>query len=137
MGSTFGVDLLGDYLIFTNEPKNIHAMLATQFADFEIGERRRENSSDLLGSGIIVADGQSWQVGRSLIRPNFTRKQLADLGLLEKHIERLFDSFPTEGTRFDMQEHIFRFVSSARSCCFVCSILRQVASTFCINPIRR
>ncbi|KND87602.1 Cytochrome P450 [Tolypocladium ophioglossoides CBS 100239] len=112
VGSTFGVDLLGDYLIFTDEPQNVHAMLATQFADFEIGARRRENAADLLGIGIIVAGGPSWKHGWALIRPNFTLKQLTDLGLVERHIQRLFDGFPEDGSSFDLQERIFRLRSS-------------------------
>jgi hypothetical protein len=59
VGSTFGVHLLGEYLIFTDEPQNIRAMLASNFADFEIGARRRKNAADLLGSGINVVGSQS------------------------------------------------------------------------------
>ncbi|KAH6876755.1 cytochrome P450 CYP584G1 [Thelonectria olida] len=108
VGPTFGVDLLGDYLIFTDEPQNIHAMLATKFSDFEIGAHRRNNAADLLGSGIIVSDGPAWKHGRALIRPNFTLKQLTDLRLVERHVQRLFHGFPDDGSSFDMQERIFR-----------------------------
>lgn len=38
---------------FTIEPKNIQAILATQFKDFELGERRNGNFKPLLGHGIV------------------------------------------------------------------------------------
>lgn len=112
VGSTFGVNLMGDYLIFTNEPKNVQAVLVTKFNDFEIGQRRRDNSAELLGIGVFNADGRTWEHGRALVRPNFTRKQVADLGLFEKHVQCLFQALPTDGTAVDIQEWVFRFVSS-------------------------
>lgn len=111
VGSTFGVNLMGDYVIFTNEPKNVQAVLVTKFKDFEIGQRRRDNSAELLGIGVFNADGQTWEHGRALVRPNFTRKQVADLGLFEKHVQRLFEALPNDGTAVDIQEWVFRFVS--------------------------
>nr|P0DUK3.1 RecName: Full=Cytochrome P450 monooxygenase pspC; AltName: Full=Soppiline biosynthesis cluster protein C [Penicillium soppii] len=104
VGSTFGVNLMGDYVIFTNEPKNVQAVLVTKFKDFEIGQRRRDNSAELLGIGVFNADGQTWEHGRALVRPNFTRKQVADLGLFEKHVQRLFEALPKDGTAVDIQE---------------------------------
>ncbi|KAI6777585.1 Cytochrome P450 [Emericellopsis cladophorae] len=91
-----------------NEPDNIHAILATKFADFEIGSRRRDNAAELLGSGIIVADGPSWKHGPALIRPYFARKQLTHLGIVERHIQTLFGAFPDNDSPFDIQERIFR-----------------------------
>lgn len=50
VGPTFGLNVMGDDMIFTNEPRNIQAMLATQFQDFEMGQRRRDNSGRFLGT---------------------------------------------------------------------------------------
>ena len=111
VGPTFGINLMGDNLVFTNEPRNVQAILVTKFPDFEIGQRRRNNSAELLGVGVFNADGQVWEHGRALVRPNFTRKQVADLQLFEKHVRVFVDAIPTDGTPFDIQDWVFRFVS--------------------------
>jgi Cytochrome P450 len=114
-GPTFGVSLMGDDIIFTNEPKNIQAMLVTQFKDFELGERRRANSAQMLGVGVFNADGKTWEHGRALVRPNFTRKQVADLQMFEKHVQSLIRVLPADGSPVDVQGWIFRFVGQVPS----------------------
>lgn len=46
--------------IVTHDPKNIQALLATQFHDFELGARRRNNFRPMLGVGIFTSDGKKW-----------------------------------------------------------------------------
>lgn len=116
VGSTFGVNLMGDDMIFTNEPNNIQALLVTHFSDFEIGERRRAISAQMLGVGIFNADGKTWEHGRALIRPHFTRKQVADLRIFEKHVNLLMKAIPEDGSPVDIQELVFRFVSFSVQC---------------------
>lgn len=108
-GNTFQINLMGQCLVFTNEPQNIQAMLVTKFPDFEIGQRRRDNSAQLLGVGLFNADGQVWEHARATVRPNLTRKQVSDLQLFEKHIRVWMDALPSNGELVDMQEWAFRF----------------------------
>ncbi len=51
--STFQFHLLGQQLYFTTDPKNIQAMLATKFDDYELGPARRNNMIVSLGDGIV------------------------------------------------------------------------------------
>lgn len=51
---------IGTMFYITTDPKNIQALLATQFNDFEIGPMRRGNFFPLLGNGIFTSDGKSW-----------------------------------------------------------------------------
>jgi hypothetical protein len=44
---TYETKILGDQVIFTSDPKNIQAMLATQFRDFELGQVRRGSFAPL------------------------------------------------------------------------------------------
>jgi hypothetical protein len=44
---TYETKILGDQVIFTSDPKNIQAMLATQFKDFELGQVRRGSFAPL------------------------------------------------------------------------------------------
>jgi hypothetical protein len=57
---TFQTNMLGSEILFTVEPKNIQAMLATQFSDFCLGQPRRGNFFPLLGNGIFTQDGKEW-----------------------------------------------------------------------------
>lgn len=44
-----------------------------------------------------------------MIRPNFTREQVADLEAFERHIQNLFSIIPRDGSAVDLQELFFRF----------------------------
>lgn len=51
--TTFRGHILTTHVINTVDPKNIQAMLATQFEDFGLGPTRRGNMMPLLGDGIV------------------------------------------------------------------------------------
>jgi hypothetical protein len=51
--TTFMIRNLGRDGIFTIDPKNIQAVLATQFKEFELGDSRRRALHPLLGTGIV------------------------------------------------------------------------------------
>ena len=57
---TWSQYLLGGVTLTTIEPKNIQAILATQFHDFALGETRRRNFFPLFGNGIFTSDGKTW-----------------------------------------------------------------------------
>ncbi|KAI4214642.1 MAG: hypothetical protein LQ351_002715 [Letrouitia transgressa] len=105
---TFTSDVLGDKLVFTDEPKNAQAVLATQFHDFDIGELRRQATVKLLGHGIFNADGAYWQHSRALIRPNFVKKQVADFPMMERHVQHMMSHLPGDGSPVDIQSFFFR-----------------------------
>ena len=111
LAHTFKSNAVGETFIFTEEPKNLQAILATHFNDFDVGELRRQCTVKLLGHGIFNADGAFWQHSRALIRPNFARKQVADLPMLEHHVQRMMSYLPTDGTPVDIQSFFFRMVS--------------------------
>ena len=46
---------LGNDTFLTTEPKNIQALLATQFKDYGLGKTRNANFHPLLGNGIVSA----------------------------------------------------------------------------------
>ena len=59
---TYGLNLFGSDFYQTFEPKNIQALLATQFSDFALGDLRRQAFYPLLGNGIFTTDGKAWLV---------------------------------------------------------------------------
>ncbi|KAL4976053.1 cytochrome P450 [Aspergillus desertorum] len=105
-GWTFEQSILGRSGISTIEPENLKALLATQFNDFLLGNRERE-LGPLLGQGIFTLDGAGWSHSRALLRPQFTRDQVADLDLMKSHVSRLIDLVPKDGSAVDIQRLFF------------------------------
>ncbi|KAH7378645.1 putative cytochrome P450 alkane hydroxylase [Cadophora sp. MPI-SDFR-AT-0126] len=106
-GTTFGRPLMGRNLIMTCEPQNIKALLATQFADFGLGTRY-QHLLPLLGDGIFTLDGNGWSHSRALLRPQFSREQVADIQQLDVHMGHFMSHIPSDGSSFDIQELFFR-----------------------------
>lgn len=50
---TMRLSILGNEAHFTSDPKNIQALLATQFKDFGLGSARISNFGPLMGDGIV------------------------------------------------------------------------------------
>lgn len=109
-GNTFATSVLGDDDIFTAEPENIKTILAVKFKQFDLGETRRRTFHPLLGDGIFAADGPQWEHSRTLLRPSFTRTQIAATDLHERHIQRLISRIPRDGSTVDLQELFFNLV---------------------------
>ncbi|OAL45722.1 putative cytochrome P450 family protein [Pyrenochaeta sp. DS3sAY3a] len=105
-------DQLGETSFFTCDPKNIQAVLASQFHDFEFGENRRNAFHPLLGTGIFAADGKMWERSRTLLRPQFSREQISDLDLEERHVQNAMQVIPVNVTGWtdtvDLQTIFFR-----------------------------
>lgn len=59
---TFASWTFGRRQVLTSNPRNIQALLATQFRDFQLGDLRRNNFFPMLGMGIFTADGRAWWV---------------------------------------------------------------------------
>lgn len=109
---------VGGTLIHTAEPENIQAVLATKFADFELGAARTKNLGDLIGNGIFTAEGESWSHFRHQLRPQFTRDQISDLETANRHLEILFRALPSENEKAwiegaDLMPLIYRFTMDA------------------------
>jgi cytochrome P450 len=105
-GTTYQQKFLSKDLITTIEPENIKAILATQFKDFCLGTRHQQ-FYPLMGDGIFTLDGAGWSHARGLLRPQFTRDQVADLSMLDDHISHLINLIPKDRTSFDIQRLFF------------------------------
>ena len=91
---TFLVKILGQSNIITAEPDNIKAILATQFNDFRMGRVRETNLKLVLGRSIFTVDGNAWHSSREMVRPIFSRENVSDLALLERHLKTMFNCMP-------------------------------------------
>ncbi|KAK4209999.1 oxidoreductase-like protein [Rhypophila decipiens] len=108
---------ISDYeLIVTRDPANVQAMLATQAADWDVGEHRNASWRPLFGDGVFTCRGEAWRHSRALVRPQFGKDQINDLDLIERHVQQLFSaidrSFPKSEKgwtpNFDLQPLLYR-----------------------------
>jgi len=63
---TYSYLFLNQTTIFTIDPKDLQAILSTQFKDFSLGATRRANFSPFLGHGIFTEDGEDWERSRAM-----------------------------------------------------------------------
>nr|UPX44842.1 hypothetical protein FAC5L9_05 [Penicillium camemberti] len=107
IGRTNTAVVMGQEIISTCDPENIKTVLATNFKDYGIGPRMHA-MGPLLGEGIFTTDDEQWQHSRALIRPSFTRTQVADLSSLETHVQALLSCIPAQdGAVVDLQPLFF------------------------------
>lgn len=95
--------VLGRPIYLTDDPENVKAMLATNFATWSLGEERIQQMSAYLGHGIFTSEGAAWKHSRDMLRPCFERSQVADVSIMEKHTSRLMRHVPKDGTTVDLQ----------------------------------
>jgi cytochrome P450 len=108
---TVELSIFRDVTLFTTEAENIKAALSLKFKSFETGNKTKEIAL-LLGESIFTNDGEAWHQSRELIRPSFARSQLADLDMLEVHVESLIDKIPNDGSTIDLSKLFSQFTLS-------------------------
>lgn len=94
---TVEADILRIRAVFTADPDNIKAILATQFADYGKGLPFHEDWKDFLGDSIFTTDGESWHGSRQLIRPQFIKDRVSDLACFERHVQILINAIANGG----------------------------------------
>lgn len=130
--STYRASIFGQTIFITSDPKNIQAMLATQFNDYDLGSARAGNMGQTLGDGIFVQDGKKWEHSRAMLRPNFARDQVSDLELEERHVQNLMKVLKPQQDGWtaetDIQTLFFRLtIDSATEFLFGESVDSQLA----------
>ncbi|CCX31620.1 Similar to Cytochrome P450 52A1; acc. no. P10615 [Pyronema omphalodes CBS 100304] len=106
---TMELEMLWKRIIFTSEPENIKAVLATQFNDFGKGEVFHDSWHEFLGDSIFSTDGELWKGSRALIRPQFIKDRVSDLHIFENHVQHMISLIPRNGETVDIAELFFRF----------------------------
>ena len=86
-GTTFEQILLGSRGIDTIDPKNLEAVLSTQFDEFGLGARS-DNFRALLGHGIFTQDGAPWRSSRDLLKPQFMETRSKAFTDIQDEVER-------------------------------------------------
>ncbi|ODV80418.1 cytochrome P450 [Suhomyces tanzawaensis NRRL Y-17324] len=114
-GRSMYIRLAGKKIICTTEPENVKAILATQFNDFALGNRH-EHFKPLLGNGIFTLDDEGWKHSRAMLRPQFSREQVAHVQALEPHLQVLAEIIRrSKGKTIDIQELFFELTVDTAS----------------------
>ncbi|PVI07134.1 cytochrome P450 [Periconia macrospinosa] len=100
---TIWTKILGSPIILTIDPENVKSILATQFSHFSVGQERINLLSASIGKGIFTSDGAEWKHSRDMLRPCFERNQVADTLMLDRHVTRLIETLPTDGSTVNLQ----------------------------------
>lgn len=101
--------IVGQRFIFTADPENIKAVLATQFDDYGKGENFQRDWQDFLGHGIFATDGEEWAASRQLLRPQFVKTRVRDLDIFEKHVQQLLSFLDGQGKEVDISELFYGY----------------------------
>jgi len=91
----------GRRCIFTADPENIKAILATQFTDYGKGQPFHREWKDFLGDSIFTTDLDQWHASRQLIRPQFIKDRVSDLEVFETHVQVLMEQIDKAGRKWD------------------------------------
>ncbi|KAF8852932.1 putative cytochrome P450 [Acephala macrosclerotiorum] len=86
---TLRVPILDYELLVTRDPENVKAMFSTQSSDYDISATRSSAFMPLLGEGIFTSTGAQWKHSRALVRPQFSREEISNLELVERHVRTL------------------------------------------------
>ncbi|RYP75338.1 hypothetical protein DL771_002434 [Monosporascus sp. 5C6A] len=88
----------------TDDPEIVKTILATNFEDWIIPEIRVRGMLPVLGyHSIFTTNGPEWQHARAMLRPAFVRDQISDIQCFDRHVSKLIDRIPKDGSPFDLQ----------------------------------
>ena len=109
-GKTFEELFFDTKVINTMEPENIQQVAVSSFQDWGKVASRSTASAPVLGDGIFSQDGAAWKNSRELIKPTFSRIEIADLSSLSTFTDRLLGLLPRDGRATDVQPLLHKFV---------------------------
>lgn len=109
-GTTFAIRRSLFDTLHTVDPENIKFILATGFENYKLATLRVKAMMPLFGTGIFTTDGPAWAHSRAILRPSFTRQNMAPLlRMMERHWQMLLRQVPADGVTFDVQNLFFCF----------------------------
>ena len=111
-GKTFEELFWGAKVINTMERDNIQRVAVYSFQDWGKASSRDRNNAfaPVFGDGIFTQDGAAWKHSREMIKPLFTRSEIADLRPLPTYTDRLIGLLPRDGRTTDVQPLLHKFV---------------------------
>ena len=109
-GKTFQANLMGTTVLYTMDSQNIQTVTSLQFAKFGVEPLRKAASEKWMGNGIFTRDGPVWEHARQTLKPVFQRAQIGNLLPFERHVCRMLNRIPRDGSTIDLQPLFHRLV---------------------------
>ncbi|TGO26885.1 hypothetical protein BPAE_0051g00200 [Botrytis paeoniae] len=100
-GKTWEEHFLGAKIINTMEARNFQQVTALAFQDW--GKASTTHSTPFFGKGIFFMNGAEWKHARELVRPTFSKTEVSDVEIIGKHVDRLIEMIPRDGSTIDLQ----------------------------------
>ncbi|TGO58634.1 hypothetical protein BOTNAR_0178g00210 [Botryotinia narcissicola] len=111
IGSTYTEKSIGTTTIFTIDTQNLQAYYSTNFKDYGVYHLRKKAFYPLLGDGVFSTDGPSWERSRAVIRPTFTRSNVANFPAFEIHLQKFLKLIPRDGRTVNLSSLLDDLVS--------------------------
>ena len=105
-GTTLEQIFLGTRAFGTIEPRNLEAILSTNFQDWSMGPRHKV-MYPFFGDGIFTQEGADWKHSRELLRPQFVHRLYEDLDVFRGSVDNLLEAL-SDGGVTDLQPFFFR-----------------------------
>ncbi|KAF4621708.1 hypothetical protein G7Y89_g14497 [Cudoniella acicularis] len=107
-GRTFGGMSIGRPSVYTVDARNLQTVHALNFNHYGVQPIRRAPTLPFLGEGVFTMDGPFWEHSRALIRPTFTKKNVANLPVFEVHFKKFLELLPQDGSTVDLKPLLYR-----------------------------
>ncbi|CEJ94122.1 hypothetical protein VHEMI09673 [[Torrubiella] hemipterigena] len=101
LGDTWEETIGGQRLINTVDFANVRVVFNADMAT--LGRAGAFHKNDFLGPGIFSSDGPRWKASRDMIKPLFNRAQVRSNAMFKRHVDRLIEQLPRDGTTIDVQ----------------------------------
>jgi cytochrome P450 len=99
--------LVNNEWMLTQDVENIKYVMATDFDNWAFVPGREHGLGQFLGKGIFTTDGAAWAHSRNLLKPNFTRFQISNMALFERHFQELLAVIPRDGSTINLGPRFF------------------------------
>ena len=109
-GDTFAAVMQGTPAICTIDSANLLAITTTNFRDYGVQPMRRAGTLPFLGEGVFTVDGPFWEHSRALLRPTFSRTNIANLPAFEVHLQKFLKLLPRDGITVDLKPLLCKLV---------------------------
>lgn len=100
---TISMNLSGMNVYWTMSPENAKAMMASMADDFQLSQLRLDGFEPYIGDGVAASNGATWAHGRTILRPSFSKAQVSNSDLYERHFQELVMNIPTDGSTVELR----------------------------------
>ena len=111
-GKSFQALNWGTKTLYTINADNIKSILTAESSSFGVEPIRKAFNDPWIKGGVVMSDGPVWKTSRAMMKPFLSKSHFWDLSEFSKHVDRLLESVPKDGSTVDLQPLLFLFVRS-------------------------